>query len=86
MAFEPKDNSGAIFAAREKKNPNWPDREGSAMIGGVEYWVSGWLKTDKAGKPFLSLAFKPKEQRNQPAPRGSAGSAPARDESSDIPF
>jgi hypothetical protein len=36
---------------------------GSARIGGVDYWISGWLKKDKNGKPYLSLAFKPKHER-----------------------
>ena len=63
--FEQKDNSGAMFAVEEKKTDKHPDREGSALIGGREYWVNGWLKKSKDGKPYLSLAFKPKEAKPQ---------------------
>lgn len=76
MAYEPKDNSGSIFQNDRKETDKHPDRSGQAMIGGVEYWVSGWLKKTKDGKPFLSLAFKPKGEKPQPTtskmqPRGS---------------
>jgi hypothetical protein len=63
MAFEQKDNSGAIFVNDHKQEDAHPDRSGSAKIDGVEYWVNGWLKKTKDGKPYLSLSFKPKEQR-----------------------
>jgi len=76
MAFEPRDNSGSVFVNDKKESDKHPDRSGQAMIGGVEYWVSGWLKKTKDGKPYLSLAFKPKGEKPQPTtskmqPRGS---------------
>jgi hypothetical protein len=58
-------NSGALFkadAAKKRENPKRPDYEGSAEVDGVDYWISAWLKEGKSGK-FMSLAFKPKEQR-----------------------
>jgi hypothetical protein len=66
MAFEPKDNSGSIFVNDKGDNPKRPDRKGQAMIGGVEYWVSGWLKKTKDGDPFLSLTFEPKGEKAKP--------------------
>jgi hypothetical protein len=30
------------------------------MIGGVEYWVSGWAKNDKNGDRYVSFTFKAK--------------------------
>jgi len=66
MAFEPRDNSGSVFVNDKKESDKHPDRSGQAMIGGVEYWVSGWLKKTKDGKPYLSLAFKPKGEKPQP--------------------
>ena len=60
MAFEQKDNSGAIFKNNKKQNENSPPLTGNALIGGVEYWVSGWTKTDKNGEKWISFAFKPK--------------------------
>jgi hypothetical protein len=84
MAFEQKDFSGAVFVNDRKREgeagKNDPDRTGSAMIGGVEYYVSGWLRKTKDGKPYLSLAFK----RKQEAPDRSRSRA---DEFQDsIPF
>jgi hypothetical protein len=66
MAFEPKDNSGSIFVNDKGDNPKRPDRKGQAMIGGVEYWVKGWLKKTKDGDPFLSLSFEPKGEMAKP--------------------
>jgi hypothetical protein len=62
MAFEQKDNSGSIWVNDRKEKDTHPDRSGSATIDGRQYWVSGWLRQTKDGKPYLSLAFKPKEE------------------------
>ena len=61
MAYEQKDNSGSVFKNERKEKDTHPDRTGSATIGGVAYWVNGWVKQDKNGNQYLSLAFKPKE-------------------------
>ena len=81
MAYEPKDNSGSMFVNDKKESDKHPDRKGSAIVGGVEYWVSGWLKTSDKGVKWLSLSFQPKEQAApaRPAPnkyaqqRGQSG-------------
>jgi len=62
MAFEQRENSGSIWVNDRKEKDTHPDRTGSALIDGREYWVSGWLKKTKDGKPFLSLSFKPKQE------------------------
>ena len=54
------DKSGAIFKNNKKQNENSPPLSGNAMIGGVEYWVSAWSKTDKNGEKWISFAVKPK--------------------------
>lgn len=61
MAYETKDMTGSIFNNERKQSDNHPDRSGSAKIDGVDYWVNGWLKKDKNGNPYLSLAFKRKD-------------------------
>lgn len=72
MAYVPKDGTGSLFANKNKKAENHPDREGSAMINGVEYRLAGWIKQDKEGKPYLSLTIKPKEESSsQGASQGS---------------
>lgn len=94
MAYEQKDNSGSLFTNTRKEKDSHPDRTGSALIDGREYWVSGWVKQDRNGKPWLSLSFKPKDaQRERPADiKPPGGNAPQRrgsmkDElNDDIPF
>lgn len=61
MAYETKDNTGSVFQNERKEKDTHPDRTGSAKIGGADYWVNGWIKQDRNGKPYLSLAFKLKE-------------------------
>jgi hypothetical protein len=73
-AYETKDNSGTMFVNDRKASDKHPDRTGSAVIDGTEYWVSGWLKTSKDGKPYLSLAFKPKDTDTKPKDGGLSGS------------
>lgn len=68
MAYETKDNTGSVFNNTRKEKDTHPDRTGQAMIDGVAYWVSGWVKQDRNGKPYLSLAFKRKDQGAKPAP------------------
>jgi hypothetical protein len=62
MPYEPNDNSGSVFANKNKETDKQPDRTGSARIDGVDYWVSGWIKKTKDGENFLSLSFRPKDE------------------------
>ena len=84
MAYEARDMSGSVFVNDRKERDNQPDRTGSCMIDGVEYWVNGWVKKDKNGKPWMSLAFK---RKDAPA-AGRAPSAPVTPAlgEEDIPF
>jgi hypothetical protein len=69
MAYEHKDNTGSMFANDRKSGESDPDRKGSALIDGVEYWVNGWIKKSKNGKPYMSLSFKPKSGAAKPTAR-----------------
>ena len=96
MAYQQKPNTGAVFANDKKDSDRHPDRKGDALLCcpncGTEagWWLSGWIKQTNAGKQFLSLAFKPKDQ--QPATQRSAASKPrvarpaSADMDSEIPF
>ena len=65
---------------------NHPDGKGSAMIGGVEYWVSSWNKKTKDGKPWRSLSFVPKDAQ-KPVKQAQKGADSGFDDmSDDIPF
>lgn len=61
MTYETKDMTGSLFTNNRKEKDTHPDRNGSARIDGHDYWVSGWIKQGKDGKPWLSLAFKRKD-------------------------
>lgn len=67
-------NKGALFVNQKKNSANSPDFTGSLDVEGVEYWVSMWKKTSKAGKPFLSLALTPKEAKKADAGDDGFGS------------
>jgi Pentaxin family len=69
MAFEVKDNTGSMFVNDKKTEPNHADRSGNAVIGGVEYWVNGWVRKSKEGKQYLSLSFKRKDTKSAKAPK-----------------
>jgi uncharacterized protein (DUF736 family) len=70
MAFEQKPNSGAMFVNEQKKTENHPDWRGDLHLDKtfiieqmnkadgplVKIAVSGWTKTAKSGKDYLSLS------------------------------
>lgn len=67
MAFERKNNSGSMFGNDRKAKETDPDRTGCALIDGAEYFLNGWLRKTKDGKPYLSLSFKRKSSAGRPA-------------------
>lgn len=62
MAYD-NTNRGAIFPNDRKTEEKHPDRTGSINVEGVEYFIDGWLKKTKEGKPFLSLSVKRKNKQ-----------------------
>ena len=88
MAYEIRPNSGSLFK-NEKQKETHPDYKGTALINGVEMWMSSWLKTGANGTKFMSFSFQPKEQQQaQPAARQAVKQAPAAnfDDLEDLPF
>ena len=96
MAYEQKDNSGTLFKNDRREKDSQPHATGTALIDGVEYWVSAWTKEGLKGR-FQSLAFKRKEPRadQKPAQRqksyaeqssGTYGHQPADLDSDEVPF
>lgn len=76
-----RDNSGSISKNTRKEKESHPDYKGKCVIGGVEYWISGWKKENDNG-PWMSLAFEPKQDktaadtRQQVKPRRNENDAP----------
>ena len=63
MAFETKELTGALFKNDQKEDETHADFNGSAKIGGIEYWVNAWTKTyekDGVKRKYFSLSFRPK--------------------------
>lgn len=83
MAYEQRDNSGALFANRKRETEKHPNAIGNAMIGGVRYRLSAWTKTDKNGNKWQSLSFQRDEHSNAPAEKNDN---PVADIASDAPF
>jgi hypothetical protein len=55
-------NSGALFRNNDKEKETDRDYSGTLDVGGIEYWLSGWVRTSKkSGAKFLSLKVKPKD-------------------------
>jgi hypothetical protein len=64
MSDRPEDAGvGALFKNDEKNKPSQPDYRGEAAIRGRKFWVAAWIKTsEKTGRKFMSLAFRPMEE------------------------
>lgn len=86
MAYEQRENTGSLFKNDKRESENHPNAKGSALIGGVEYWVSAWTKKDKNGNPWQSLSFQRKDaaKANDAPKKPSPRSVDELD--SDVPF
>jgi hypothetical protein len=69
---------GVLFKNDRKEKDTHPDYKGWAEVGGVEYWLSAWIKSGKNGK-FMSLSFSAKEGA-KPDPRTLAERKRPKDE------
>lgn len=90
MAFEQKDNSGALFVHDKGDNPLRPDYSGNCMVGGKKMMIAAWFKEREKGTKYLSLSFTGpfvKDGRSVSTPNpGSKYKAPAEDMDDSIPF
>jgi len=60
-------NTGALFKNDKGGNDKRPDRRGKINIEGVEYKLSGWLRTPKqGGDQFLSLKAERADKQPEP--------------------
>jgi len=87
MAYEQKDFSGVLFRNDKRgDDERQPQAKGSAVVDGVEYWVSAWTNTAKeSGEKYQKLSFKRKEAVAAPkAKREERQEEPPAD--IDVPF
>ena len=73
MAYEQKDNTGSLFKNDRREKDSHPHAKGSAMIDGVEYWVSAWTKEGQKGR-WQSLSFQRKDEK--PAAKRNSDDTP----------
>lgn len=66
MAYEQKPNSGSLFKNDKREKDSQPNAKGSALVGGVKYWVSAWTNDGPKGK-YQTLKFEAAEERAAPA-------------------
>lgn len=94
MAYEHKPDTGTIFINDKREKETHPHGKGSALIGGVEYWVSSWnVTTDRDGSPLptdkyrKNLSFTRKDSQHAPNPASQQAPPPADDfQDQEIPF
>lgn len=60
-------NRGVLFRNDKKETEKHPDFTGSIDVGGVDHYLSGWIKESKQGKKFFSLSVKAKQETAQKA-------------------
>lgn len=54
-----KPDSGSLFLNTKKGGPAHPDFKGKALIGGVTYDVSAWVKKPKnGGEDYINFAVR----------------------------
>lgn len=66
MAYEQKDNSGALFRNDKGDNESRPNYRGDCMVEGIPKRMAAWVKEGKNGK-FLSIKFEAPRERQEPA-------------------
>jgi hypothetical protein len=84
MAYEMKPDTGSLFKNDRREKDTHANARGSALIGGVEYWVDAWTNETQSGDKYQSLKFKRKDAA-QPHPTQQPAAFDT-DLSDDVPF
>lgn len=69
MAYD-NTNRGTLGKNKNPKSDKSPPYAGKLNVDGVEYWLSGWVQTNKKdGSQFFSLTVKPVDAERVPGSR-----------------
>jgi hypothetical protein len=80
-------NRGTLFGNDRKEEDRHPDMTGTLNVNGVEYKISAWKRTSKAGAKFLSLSVREKTDMGTAPSRPAAQPKYVKDDvETDIPF
>ena len=74
-------NKGGIWKNDKRDSDTQPHFKGNAEVGGVQYWVSGWLRNPDGNPQAPSMKFSFTAKENQPhtqPPQQSAQMAQAK--------
>ena len=85
MSYVHQPNTGSLFKNDKREKETHPNAKGSAVIDGVDYWVSAWTNDAKDGSKYQSLKFSKKDENkapNRPREPGSDDDF----ETTEIPF
>jgi hypothetical protein len=86
MMNKQRENSGVLFKNDKKQTENSPDYTGALDCGGVEHFISGWIKTAKSGTKFMSLSIKPKDKGTEDNKKAQKPQSRNDFHSDEIPF
>jgi len=81
--YEQKPNTGVLFKNNRKEKESHPNSNGTALIDGKSYRISGWTK-EKNGEKYQSLSFTLVEAPKESAPAPASKSQKTDDD--DLPF
>jgi hypothetical protein len=84
MSYQHKEDTGSLFKNDKRESDKHPHAKGSALIDGVDYWVSAWTNTRDSGEKYQSLKFSKKEENRAPNP--AKQQAPVDEFEDEIPF
>jgi uncharacterized protein (DUF736 family) len=81
--MENKINTGAMFANKKKTEEKHPNARGTINVDGREWEIAAWVKTDKNGNKYYSLAVSEPYKKDEAKPASPAVDEP---ENEDLPF
>lgn len=61
MSYQHKENTGSLFKNDKREKDTHAHARGSALIGGVEYYIDAWTNESNDGSKYQSLKFKRKD-------------------------